>query len=1104
MKVDSKVKLIKVCIAVLCLAALSVMVYLFGGSVQVKEEEKPKIELAINEVMTSNRTALVNQDSMTPDWIELHNPGGQACSLKGFALTDDLNKPTQYVFPDISIPAGGYLVVYADKSSSKDSPDIYTGFSLSKDGDTIWLVDAAEQLIQKLEIPALGEDISYARAENGSYGYCISPTPAAGNDSLISDLETFRTLAASADLRITEAMPDPAGGTPWVELFNAGPDNVELSLFYLTDNQADPAKWHLPDRSLAPGEYLVVYAAEGEAPDQAFRATFSLSKNDSGIYLYDLAENCPSEIRWDPALLSGSSVVESFLYTMSPTPGSKNQGETFSLQKMLLMDESDPIRINEVLVENKYSITDRDGDRGQWLELSNSSTAALSLAGYFLSDEQDDRFKWAFPDAIINPGDYLLVFLSGKDSDKTQLHASFKISDDEPAIYLTRRSSMRTDVFSLPAKRADNVSFGRDESGNIQYYALPTPLAANAEGFDSLPGMVASKLNGVLFSEVSTVNAALSGMGDWVELHNGSQAPVDLSGWCLSNDLDNLAKWRIESLEIEPGQYLALDEDDFQTSSEPLAISFSGKTLFLSNAGGALTDVFETGVLRSGVSSGRVPDDPTLQRVFFTSATRGAANSGGTASGYADMPAFSRTGLYCSEAFTLAITCTTPGAKIHYTLDGSEPTEKSVLYTEPVLIKENTSLTAVAFADGLLPSFKGVATFLFEKPHTVPVICLTGNPREMSKVFKSASRSYKPEFGVNVAYYKEDGNLGIAFPAGVTPKGRASLGYDQKSVTFKLRGAYGRPEVTYPFFKGSRITTYSEITLRNGGQDILGARMRDSLFQTLSSDLETDTIDTTFAVLYVNGEYWGLYDLEEEQDDGYFKAYFGAEKTNIDLVSRNNKAITGSSSEFVKVRSCAHTWRLGDDEVFAEFAKLVDVEACTDYLIANIYFGNGDMVNQKFWRTRDYSVRWRPLLFDLDWCMRFDDADRNKFQSYFNRDGSIAGDGATTYVDIFYGLKRNAAWRESFINRFIELACSDYDTDQVLQVFDDFIARMEPEMDRQIKRWRLPASLANWNHDTADLRSALAIRKAIVLKQLQNYFGLSNKDFSARVDSILS
>ena len=164
-----------------------------------------------------------------------------------------------------------------------------------------------------------------------------------------------------------------------------------------------------------------------------------------------------------------------------------------------------------------------------------------------------------------------------------------------------------------------------------------------------------------------------------------------------------------------------------------------------------------------------------------------------------------------------------------------------------------------------------------------------------------------------------------------------------------LKGGYGQQDVTYPFFPGSSMQTFSNLTLRSSGQDLPDARIRDSFFHAVCNGIENlDSVQTRLVVVYINGVYFGLYDLGEEQNEEYLASHYNVDKDNIDLVNHKVTRIVGDLSEYKKVTQYARSWNLSDDEQFAEFAKYVDIDACTDFLVAQIYFGNGDVSNNRF------------------------------------------------------------------------------------------------------------------------------------------------------------
>jgi uncharacterized membrane protein len=107
-------------------------------------------------------------------------------------------------------------------------------------------------------------------------------------------------------------------------------------------------------------------------------------------------------------------------------------------------------------------------------------------------------------------------------------------------------------------------------------------------------------------------------------------------------------------------------------------------------------------------------------------------------------------------------------------------------------------------------------------------------------------------------------------------------------------------------------------------------------------------------------------------------------------------------------------------------------------------------------------------------------------------------------MDIFYGLKKNKAWRNAFIDRFIEMAYTNFDTDHMLSVYDKMIAQMEPEMEREIKRWHTHSSIAAWHAKVKLLRGALEDRREAVLRQMAHAFGLSSSELAARIEAYTS
>lgn len=185
--------------------------------------------------------------------------------------------------------------------------------------------------------------------------------------------------------------------------------------------------------------------------------------------------------------------------------------------------------------------------------------------------------------------------------------------------------------------------------------------------------------------------------------------------------------------------------------------------------------------------------------------------------------------------------------------------------------------------------------------------------------------------------------------------------------------------------------------------------MRDAVCMRMVEGLNIDNCATRPVVAYINGRYWGIYDLNEDQNADFLAAHYGVNPDEVDIIRRNTGALKGSSADIKRVRDFAGSRNLSNEELFKQYLEWVDVDYFTDYLIAQIYFCNGDMFNQKYWRSHDYSVKWRPVFYDLDFGLS---GSQNLLYDYFNPVGVPSANGSLTDMRLYVGLEKNAEWRE--------------------------------------------------------------------------------------------
>lgn len=1081
--------------------------------------------LVINEIVTSNGESLTDEVYGTPDWIELYNDSDRDIDLESYILTDNAqNSDKTCLLPKVTIPAKGYLIIYAGKTLDvNDTVQPCVNFGLNKLGDTIILADYGEQIIQELLIPALERDISYARKADGTYGYCHNPTPGAENsDTIHTTLED--AVVAKESQAVTEAVEgilitevvskninslqhEGCADCDWLELYNGTDTDILLDGYLLSDNEFEEGKSNLDGMIIPAYGYLLVCCCEDTCvnDDGHCCVRMGISRYGETVYLYDAFGRTIAYLEV-PLLEADVSYARagdgSYGLCTTPTPGSDNIYEIVASLDPSYMDSSDSVRINELLPRNQYSLIDSYGDRSDWVELYNYSSEPMSLSGYYISDSYDNLEKWAFPDVTIAGNSYLVVFLSGNETTGNELHASFSIGDGDEAFILYDSNNNRIDVFEI-VEINDNISIGRGDDGNLVYYRQPTPYSENAYAYAQADAIGFFQTDSIYISEVSANHEKGTGENDWIELYNGSSSTVNLRGYYLSDDDTDLYKWMIGDVSISSNGYAVIEATSHVTrQSDGVAtfgISASGETLFLTAPNGLIVDVFDTGALSVGLTSGRVIGDNTVRRVFYSNPTKGSANNSTIYIGYVSQPIFSETSLYQTDAFVLSMSCLTEGARIYYTTDGSEPSQSSHLYTEPINITDSCTIRAAAYLDGLVTSSITTYHYLFEEPHTVPVVCIAMSPTDFKTIYRVTEHADIVERGAYFSYYESDGKLGITFPGGLKAKGRGTLSYAQKSMTIRLRGSYGQNSVSYPFFDEIPYTEFASLVLRNSGQDYSEARIRDSYISRAVQGLNIETAATRPVVVYVNGEYYGLYDFNEDLNADYLTTHYGVDRDAVDLIMRNTVANQGSNTDFLRVRKFATNNNLSDNALYEEFLQWVDAEYFMDYIIVQSYTANSDMFNQKYWRAQDYSVKWRPIFFDLDFVFR--SATRtNVLSAYFNEEGVPSANGTLSNMDIPCGLLENQQWREQFVERYVEVVMTYFDPDRMSQLLDEMVAVMEPEMQRHISKWGHPKSYNTWLSEIEELRKIVIARPKYALDAVQNFFGVSDELMQSYID----
>ena len=277
------------------------------------------------------------------------------------------------------------------------------------------------------------------------------------------------------------AWAGPQGLYPdWVELTNQGDQAVDISGWTLTDSPDSKVRFSFDSQVLQPGQCLLVYMTGNlqTAPDAPYEAPCKLSASGDALLLYDAsgsimqAMNLPALAGDTAYALEGAS--GDYIATTLYTPGLANTRSNHAA--LTTQTAASPVAINEVMAVNQSTLQDGDGDFSDWLELYNAGSQAVDLTGYGLSDDPADLLRWRFPQTTLEPGQYLIVFLSGKESREGELHAGFKLAAEGESLCFSDASGRLIQQVEFDILKADQA-WARDANGA---YALATPTPGRA------------------------------------------------------------------------------------------------------------------------------------------------------------------------------------------------------------------------------------------------------------------------------------------------------------------------------------------------------------------------------------------------------------------------------------------------------------------------------------------------------------------------------------------------------------------------------------------------------------------------------------------------
>jgi uncharacterized repeat protein (TIGR02543 family) len=805
--------------------------------------------------------------------------------------------------------------------------------------------------------------------------------------------------------------------------------------------------------------------------------------------------------------------------------------------------------INEFLASNQSIAPDNCDfdDYSDWIELYNPAATNVSLENYYLTDDLDQPYKWAIPDGTTIPaGGYLMFRADGYDVgpgetylrgyypwtstfETRRYHTNFKLSADgeELGIYRTDTPAEESTVIATNAvwkyldtggdpgtnwmsvsyaddswsEGAAELGYGDgDEATEVDYGSNSSSKYPTTYFRHHFTVTDPDIVGDISFQVLIDDGAVIYLNGEEVtrlRIDDGDVTYLDYANETASEGV-------YETVELSASQFVAGDNvlavEVHQVSATSSDISFNAE-LVLSEITGTpvLVDSITFDAQTTDVSYGRnatngwsyfgepTPEgtNDTEALTFFTSAP--------------DVTASLDSGYYSGEK-TVALSTSEASDSIHYTLDGSVPSSSSLLYTNELTISDTTILRARSFSAGEIPGGILTRSYLMsdDVSSTLPFYSLVADPEalfgdDIGICENDTDYPFKGrEVPVRLELFETNQTAAFAVSAGIRISGENIWEKAQKPFNVYCRSKYGDDFINYQIFPDENVATFGELCLRNGGDDWEETLLRDALMPSILVD-QTDVCLYSYrpSILFLNGEFWGIYNMRKRFDAYYFanEHYLAEDEYDLCAYAHNTDGDTvlsaelGSTDAYETFYSYFTTNDCSDPLVYAEIENQMNIDSFIDYVAATDYAVNTSWShNREFWKGYADGSKWTWIANDFDRAL-----------SSSSVSGSIIDDFLTDY-ELFKALADNTNFVNRLVQRYAAHLGSTFYPDRVSNQLDLLSAEQDGEMERHIERWADDggiASLTSRQSELDEIKQFAEDRPAYALSRLETELDLN-------------
>ena len=816
------------------------------------------------------------------------------------------------------------------------------------------------------------------------------------------------------------------------------------------------------------------------------------------------------------------------------------------------------VELSEISITNISSIADEDNEYQDWLEIRNAGATAININGFGVSDDPLIPFKWTCPNYLLQSGEHKIIFASEKNRKPSIDHYESIILASENWNYLLPVSEPDPNwklpgaTLSGWLEGSGGFGYGDGDDGTeinptTSVYLRKTFILNSVDDIIKLflymdydDGFVAY-INGI---EVARANCGTIGTPVTFDMLVSEHEAVGYQGGqidAFTIDLEQLTDLLVIGENVLAIQVHNSDINSSDLSSNAyLAAGFSSSNITFSatlpwmnlipntnwhtnfslSIGDQLLITSPDASVSLNVTIPQLPVDHSFINnvsawCISPTPTPSSENLGACFSNYLDKPLFSKAaGIYAS-GFKIALTSSNPNVEIRYTTNGDIPTLNSLLYLDSISIDETHIISARCFDpfNQFLPSFVEKNTFLINEEYIgLPVISISTDYANLydtlTGIYVFGPNDYDtiyPFFGANfwedwerysyIEYFATDSTQKFEGAIGLKIHGGTTRTLPQKSFRVKCRDDYGMSRINYPLIPDKPyITKYKNFNLRNGGQDYDDARMSDAFMQRLTKGTHNDYGGYTPVIVFLNGQYFGEYELRETLNKDYVQSNHGVPSDSVSVLTENYlvglQANDGTLDNFWPMYNAIVAADPLNSSFYQLADSLIDLQNFADYIIAETYYANPDWSssfnnNIKYWNVT--GGKWRMMLVDLD--LGYGNTGISTDEDFIT---IATNDSSYCHMDmICVRLLANPQFLNNFINRYADLINTIWQQGNVQNIGNSMINELAPWISRHHQMWggnmtlfqNKMTNMLNWN------QSRISGARNVV----QNHFGLSGQ-----------